>query len=1186
MIFKKLFEKDIDRNFNSVISVEDISSSAILEDAKEFIFTTNSNKQSSKNVGTYNGMLKILEHLSSSSKNNVWLYGFYGSGKSLLAKLTSLLVMKDTNSEIIQVLTSKLQEPKRSEFQEKLALIRSQFETVFILNIGTHKNNSNIAQIITSYILKNLNYHPNIEIAHVELLLNNTNKMHELHELCYQKFGEKWDDWKYVSEVKCKYFISEVAPTLLKEHDLDKKYTSPKQLAKVLSLLPHKSFLVIVDELSKYFDSRNDDIKIFSEFLKELDTVYSSKVSFICTSQKERGAFKSSPLNSAFNLELCLDKTSTKEIIQQRLLLKNKRGKTYLKRIQQDSNLQWLEENFISSYPFLPNTISLLQVITNIIAVTTSDTQTARNALGLLHDVLKRNLDLKEGELLGVYSFYPDLVQYLTEETIQDLEGFEKSVQEKFSKEDAHIAKHILKILAILTITYHNKSERTSILNKLASEESVDSNIVNKEVIHSLLRRSIYSDKNVSLDEVSRLLKEMVRMGILLFLEDTGYILFQTTNRLWKEQKDRISSLINETKISRKIRELLQTALFSHLQNNSSKSIKTKLNNHHNISHRIANHTFRYASTNKIGKIEVDTPTIHWDFIEPNSKPEEGITLELAKYVSLQSSNELNNTDYIDVNQVLEDEVKALLEAEETLQYYNSKVDKTPLEESCLADEAAIKTKKKRQLEIGFAKALEQSQIIYNNQSYKLTIQNLQKIANQKFNQHHYINFPRRSSPYINGLISGNLTEEQKKKLSEPPLSLYLQPKGKREYRLHTDSEMSLIVKRFVDKGDRFDEVVQALIKAPYGFARDQIHLIIIALLRNQEISLQSIQNKKFKIEDISEEIAQKEELKSNAGIKKYRIYPRNQKILSSEEKEDIVEFFEHYNKSVSPEYSELFDAFLELNTEEIYPVLKNHLENVHKINKKDEEVSDLLAKLKKGFTYINRRKMIARLQEIHPELSEITRIYSKCSKVIPYWTTINSIFSAKNIIFEISKSNDNHELHKKSMILISILENNVPWMETLDTSHLQNILAEIISHHKKHHEELTKQVQKQASKSNKLLEKVKQKEVFEQLKLSLPKGLAIKENALVVVKDDSKDPMTLDDYKSLPNHCALIERKLEKIIQSNNKDEPPETIHLEFPVELRTEKDVQEYFENLQNDINNTKGNMIRFEIKDTTSK
>ena len=97
---KSIFEKRIDRPIDGVIKADDEES--ILNELEEYVITN----EIEKNINDF-----LHEYNNYTNKNGVWISGFFGSGKSHLLKILSLLLEnnKIENNYPSEILSTKFQ---------------------------------------------------------------------------------------------------------------------------------------------------------------------------------------------------------------------------------------------------------------------------------------------------------------------------------------------------------------------------------------------------------------------------------------------------------------------------------------------------------------------------------------------------------------------------------------------------------------------------------------------------------------------------------------------------------------------------------------------------------------------------------------------------------------------------------------------------------------------------------------------------------------------------------------------------------------------------------------------------------------------------------------------------------------------------------------------------------------------
>ena len=88
MKLRELFVKNIDRNINGVVNVDQVDNEALLEqELDEFVITKELTKHFATFYRNYNDSID-----ERTSKVGVWISGFFGSGKSHFLKMLSYLL--------------------------------------------------------------------------------------------------------------------------------------------------------------------------------------------------------------------------------------------------------------------------------------------------------------------------------------------------------------------------------------------------------------------------------------------------------------------------------------------------------------------------------------------------------------------------------------------------------------------------------------------------------------------------------------------------------------------------------------------------------------------------------------------------------------------------------------------------------------------------------------------------------------------------------------------------------------------------------------------------------------------------------------------------------------------------------------------------------------------------------------
>ena len=118
---RTLFSKPIDRPIDGVIKADDESS--LLNELEEYVVTNEIAKNISKFLSEYNQY---------THKNGVWISGFFGSGKSHLLKMLSI-VLEDKNVEEQRASDIFLQKLGLHIFLDMLKRLIGQYVIIFLI---------------------------------------------------------------------------------------------------------------------------------------------------------------------------------------------------------------------------------------------------------------------------------------------------------------------------------------------------------------------------------------------------------------------------------------------------------------------------------------------------------------------------------------------------------------------------------------------------------------------------------------------------------------------------------------------------------------------------------------------------------------------------------------------------------------------------------------------------------------------------------------------------------------------------------------------------------------------------------------------------------------------------------------------------------------------------------------------
>ncbi len=194
LMIKNLFEKDIERKIEEVIKVDQADEETISQEISEYVATDS----------IIDSMQEVLDaFLESKRRPNegiaVWISGFFGSGKSSFAKLLGLALSgrEILNESATDLIARKINDPKVTALLKSVADLAPTDSVIF--DVSTDRGivgNQALTEIMYKALLTHLGYAKDLDIAELEILLEQEDKLEEFTE-CYSRiFSKNWDEGK------------------------------------------------------------------------------------------------------------------------------------------------------------------------------------------------------------------------------------------------------------------------------------------------------------------------------------------------------------------------------------------------------------------------------------------------------------------------------------------------------------------------------------------------------------------------------------------------------------------------------------------------------------------------------------------------------------------------------------------------------------------------------------------------------------------------------------------------------------------------------------------------------------------------------------------------------------------------------------------------------------------------------
>jgi hypothetical protein len=402
---RDIFAKPIDRTIEEVIKVEQANEKAVLVELEEYVPTDYLQEQ----------YARIFNEIASGPASpregiGIWISGFFGSGKSLFAKILGYTVAArkvgaKTASDVFKV---KLNNPKISALVDSINA-RIPFHAVIFdvsMDRGVRLANERLTEIIYKALLRELGYSEDFDLAELEITLEGDGKLEVFQKRFQEIHGQPWKKRRLLGLA-----LNEASAVL---HDLEPGTYStpdsyagsvgsgradidPNKLAKRAFDLterrrPGHALIFIIDEVGQYVSRSIDKMLDLMGIIQALGVESKNRVEhkqavspcWIAVTSQEKldevvNALDSKKIELArlqdrFRLTVDLKQSDIAEITAKRVLEKTREAVDALSKLFDDNEgrikqLGQLErtsrdttitrDTFVRLYPYLPYEIDL-----------------------------------------------------------------------------------------------------------------------------------------------------------------------------------------------------------------------------------------------------------------------------------------------------------------------------------------------------------------------------------------------------------------------------------------------------------------------------------------------------------------------------------------------------------------------------------------------------------------------------------------------------------------------------------------------------------------------------------------------------------------------------------------------------------------------------------------------------------
>jgi hypothetical protein len=395
MKIKNIFEKDINRYINGVITVGNNDEKAVQQEIEEYVVTQELKPHFSK---FFDKFAASLEHPN--SEIGVWISGFFGSGKSHFLKMLSYLLENKVvgGKPTIEYFRNKFDDPLEFYGIEKCCSKGDNKTILFNIADYTQDKQTGIRDVFSQVFYNSIGYFgTDPRVVEFEKWLDDSGKKEDFVRCYRDASGKGWLSDRGMFIYRKKAIVSAiVAAGIATEEEANGIFmANPSKIFSINSLTddiaayvkkrPDNFRLVfMVDEIGFYIGENSSLMLELQTLVEQLGDKCSGKVWIVVTGQEAIDSLvhvKGDQFNKImdrFATKLHLTASSVEEVIRKRLLAKNETGKDCLTVLYEQkgaslkntftfeqavSSLKGYRDTdeFVADYPFVSYQYHLLQ---------------------------------------------------------------------------------------------------------------------------------------------------------------------------------------------------------------------------------------------------------------------------------------------------------------------------------------------------------------------------------------------------------------------------------------------------------------------------------------------------------------------------------------------------------------------------------------------------------------------------------------------------------------------------------------------------------------------------------------------------------------------------------------------------------------------------------------------------------
>ncbi len=453
-----LFQKDIRRQINGVIKVDQDDEENIYTELDEYVVTKEALKHLDAFFERYSGALE-----TPTDKIGVWVSGFFGSGKSHFIKMLSYLLENRSvrGRSALDFFEEKIGSDPQL-FATVQRAVNQGTRDVILFNIDSKASTQDRGnELIVNILMRVFNekrgfFGDVLWLAEMEEDLSNKGLYEKFKEEFKRINGEAWEEKRdvYLFEqddiiealVSCEYQSRESLERLFESDGSSYHFSVEKFADRVKRYCESKGkdhqVIFLIDEVGQYIGENSELMLNLQTVVEELGTKLAGKAWIVVTSQADIDTvtkdqvkgYDFSKIQGRFDTRLSLSSANVDEVIKKRILAKKQayeeslslyysEKKTILKNLLTFSpggaemKLYKAEDDFVNVYPFVPYQFFVLQKVFDKIRETGFTgkhlAKGERSMLSAFKEASEKYAESETGVLVPFSTFYHTIESFL-----------------------------------------------------------------------------------------------------------------------------------------------------------------------------------------------------------------------------------------------------------------------------------------------------------------------------------------------------------------------------------------------------------------------------------------------------------------------------------------------------------------------------------------------------------------------------------------------------------------------------------------------------------------------------------------------------------------------------------------------------------------------------------------------------